>query len=169
MLIKPNFTRSLCRCSAGFESTFQGDPLCLSALGGEAKTNKPAPSAVFDTSFDPILMQAEHIGRRAHKDANVGWEEPSQGLNKEKMRENAHEPSEGPHLEDAQKKLDCSQSVNENQKQMLATVQSLIELVIFWALPVCGASASFRDFLLITFIAGELDRRECEQKRPERG
>jgi hypothetical protein len=105
--------------------------LCLSALGQDrpAKTDKPAAaSAVFDTSFDPTLKESMSAGRSAHQDEKVVGE-VAPGLKDEKVQEHGHDPMEGPDLEVVSNKLDFSQRVVENQKQMLATVQSLIELV----------------------------------------
>ena len=85
-------------------------------------------------------------GRSAHQDGKVVGE-VAPGLNDEKVQEHGHDPMEGPDLEVVSNKLDCSQRVVENQKQMLATVQSLIELVRFRALSGFRAMRRFRDLL----------------------
>jgi hypothetical protein len=85
-------------------------------------------------------------GRSAHQDEKVVGE-VAPGLKDEKVQEHGHDPMEGPDLEVVSNKLDCSQRVVENQKQMLATVQSLIELVRFRALSGFRAMRRFRDLL----------------------
>ena len=85
-------------------------------------------------------------GRSAHQDEKVVGE-VAPGLNDEKVQEHGHDPMEGPDLEVVSNKLDFSQRVVENQKQMLATVQSLIELVRFRALSGFRAMRRFRDLL----------------------
>ena len=128
--MRRKFNRAFCRYSSAFESAFRGDPLFLSALGQDrpAKTDQPAAaSAVFDTSFDPTSKESMSADRSAHQDENVVSEVAPQGLKDEKVREHEHDPMEGPEV--VSDELDCSQNLFEDQKQMLATVQSLIELV----------------------------------------
>lgn len=130
----------------------------LSALGQDqpAKTDKPsAATAVFDMSFDPTLKESVSASRSAEQDEIVVGKVAPQGkvaphdLQDQMVQEHGDDPVKGPDLEVISNEMACSEEAVENQKEMLATVQSLIKLVCFPALPVSRAMRRFRDLLFL--------------------
>ena len=131
------------------EYTMLGDPLCLSALVDANTADLRIPSPSLGSSFEPLLKTAnvrkeasttEHLHLFPQHDKNVVCRFPDDRKNFQIEAESQEQAllqtigGESVIPQDptrAHEWLHSQQILDENQKKMLATVQSLIDLVMF--------------------------------------